>query len=96
MVKQADVVGLLTVGSKSAPIEGVLGRGEEGSKQLVEVARGGEERGVVALFEKDRGTIGRVLGAGGLPPMPVPIGGTGKIGKAYVMDQDRSEGFPEE
>ncbi|MCJ1290559.1 hypothetical protein MMC34_002098 [Xylographa carneopallida] len=97
IVKQADVVGLLTLGSAAKPIEGRLVSGEEGGKQLVAVRKEGEERGVAGLFERQKGVLSGVLGEGGLPPMPVAMGrGGGPSGKMYVMDQDREEGFPEE
>ncbi|MCJ1400774.1 hypothetical protein MMC11_003982 [Xylographa trunciseda] len=97
VVKQADVVGLLTLGSAAKPIEGRLGSGEEGGKQLVAVRKEGEERGVAGLFERQKGVLNGVLGEGGLPPMPVRLGkGGGPSGKMYVMDQDREEGYPEE
>ncbi len=95
VVNQADVVGLLTVGSKSSPKEDVLQIGDAGTKQLVQVKEDGEQRGLAALFEKDQKTVTNVLGPSGLPPLPTslsPVQG----GKQYVMDQDREEGFPEE
>lgn len=84
-------MGLLSVGSAATPKE-VLGRGEEGAKQLVAVRKEGE-RGVGAYLQKEgKGRVGAVLGEGGMPVWPCAMG----RGKAYVMDQDRAEGYPEE
>lgn len=73
MVNQADVVGLLSVGSKAAPKEDVLQIGEAGQKQLVAVKQEGEERGLAALFEKDKKGIQGILGPNGLPPLPANL-----------------------
>lgn len=86
------MVGLLSVGSKADPVEGRLGRGEEGERGLVAVRVEGERSGVSGLFERERGLVGRVLGEGGLPPMPVE----GGRGKRYVRGEVGEEGFPEE
>ncbi|KAI9811642.1 MAG: hypothetical protein M1827_005391 [Pycnora praestabilis] len=94
-VSQADVVGLLSVGSKSSPKEDVLQIGDAGAKQLVQVKQDGEEKGLAAFFEKDKKNMAGVLGPTGLPPMPAGLSRAPK-GKQYVMDQDREQGFPEE
>ncbi len=73
IVNQADVVGLLSVGSKASPKEDVLQIGEAGAKQLVQVKKEGQERGLAAVFEKDKKSMGSVLGANGLPPMPTAL-----------------------
>ncbi|KAJ5319424.1 hypothetical protein MYU51_006843 [Penicillium brevicompactum] len=72
-VRQADAVGLLTVGSHAAPKDEVLKLGEAGEQQLVAVKEQGEERGLAALFEQDKKSIQGVLGANGLPPNPANI-----------------------
>lgn len=72
-VRQADAVGLLTVGSHAAPKDDVLKLGEAGEQQLVAVKAQGEERGLAALFEQDKKSIQGVLGANGLPPNPANI-----------------------
>lgn len=95
VVNQADVVGLLSVGSKASPREDVLQIGEAGAKQLVQVKQEGEERGLAALFERDRKTVGSVLGPSGMPPLPTALGPK-KEARQYVMDRDRVEGYPEE
>ena len=95
IVKQADVVGLLTVGSKANPKDDVLQIGDAGAKQLVQVKQEGEDKGLAALFEKDKKSVTSVLGANGLPPFPGTMSRvTG--GKQWTMDQDREEGYPDE
>lgn len=97
VVNQADVVGLLTVGSKANPKDDVLQIGDAGAKQLVQVKQQGEEKGLAALFEKDKKSVTSIFGAGGLPPFPTGMGRTSaEGGRKYVMDIDREEGFPEE
>lgn len=66
---QADVVGLLSVGSAAAPKEDVLKIGDAGKTQLVEVKEEGE-KGLSAYFEKNQGVLAGVLGKDGLPPTP--------------------------
>ncbi|OCK86780.1 21 kDa subunit of NADH dehydrogenase [Cenococcum geophilum 1.58] len=66
-VTQADVVGLLEVGSKVAPRVELIG--EAGQKQLVEVRSEGE-KGLAAFFEKEKALAKDVLGPGGMPPLP--------------------------
>lgn len=97
VVNQADVVGLLSVGSKAAPKAGVELIGDAGAKQLVELRADGEETGVAKLFERDNSSVMGVLGKDGMPPFPSGMNRTTNDGaKAYVMDKDREEGFPEE
>ena len=94
-MNQADVVGLLSVGSKANPREDVLQIGEAGAKQLVQVKQEGEERGLAALFEKDKKSVGSVLGPTGMPPLPTALGPK-REARQYVMDRDREQGYPEE
>lgn len=68
-MKQADIVGLLTVGSEAAPKADVLQIGDAGVQQLVEVKQRGEEHGLAAFFEKEKKVEG-LLDSRGLPPMP--------------------------
>lgn len=97
VVNQADVVGLLTVGSKASPKDDVLQIGDAGAKQLVQVKQQGEEKGLAALFEKDKKSVTSIFGPNGLPPFPTGMGRTSAQGeRRYVMDADREEGFPEE
>ncbi|KAI9827060.1 MAG: hypothetical protein M1819_007052 [Sarea resinae] len=92
VVKPADVVGLLSVGSKAAPKDDVLQIGEAGSKQLVEVQQEGE-KGLATLFEKDKKTIAGVLGKNGLPPLPANLARNPRD-RNYVLDHE--SGFPEQ
>jgi hypothetical protein len=71
-VTQGDVVALLSVGSKASPKDDVLQIGDAGKKQLVEVKKDGEEKGLASYFEKQKSLAGSVLGPDGLPPMPTP------------------------
>ncbi len=94
VVKQADVVGLLSFGSKASTKEHVLQIGEAGAKQLVEVKQQGEENGIAAFLER---TQGNTAGADGLPPLPCGMSReTPSGGRKYVLDADRIEGYPEE
>ncbi|EEH22508.2 hypothetical protein PABG_04719 [Paracoccidioides brasiliensis Pb03] len=72
VLKQVDVVGLLTVGSEAAPKSDVLEIGDAGAQQLVEVKQKGEEHGLAAFFEKEKKVEG-LLGPQGLPPMPANL-----------------------
>lgn len=97
VVKQVDVVRLLSVGSKAHPKEDVLQIGEAGSKQLVEVKKAGEEGGLSAYFEKQKNATASIFGPTGLPPFPSGMSNASpEGGRKYVMDIDRNEGFPEE
>ncbi len=62
------MVGLLEVGSKSAPRKELVG--EAGTKELVQVKQEGE-MGLASYFKKSgkQGTLA-VLGKDGLPPLP--------------------------
>ncbi|KAJ5149328.1 hypothetical protein N7448_000906 [Penicillium atrosanguineum] len=89
-VTQADAVGLLTVGNQAAPKDDVLQIGEAGEKQLVDVKEQGEERGLAALFEKDKKSIQGVLGANGLPPTPCNINTSTRSSSQYEMGQEQA------
>jgi hypothetical protein len=67
VVSQADVVGLLTVGSASAPKKELIG--EAGTKELVQVKKDGET-GLAAYFSGAKGRALESLGRDGLPPLP--------------------------
>ena len=97
VVKQADVVGLLSVGSRASPKDDILQIGEAGAKQLVQVKQDGEEKGLAALFGKEKKNMTGIFGPDGLPPFPSGMSRvSAQGGKNYVMDADREEGFPEE
>jgi hypothetical protein len=88
VVKQPDVVALLTVGSAAAPKEDVLQIGDAGNKQLVSVKEEGE-KGLSQFFEKDKSAAKSVLGPNGLPPLPVS---RHLSGKRYEMLKEQSYG----
>ncbi len=70
------------MGSEANPSPKLL-RGEEGSKQLIAVKDEGS-KGLSAFFEKEK-AVG-VLGADGLPPMPVAFGHDQNPKKYAVTD----------
>ena len=88
VLAQADVVGLLSMGSEANPSPKLL-RGEEGSKQLVAVKDEGQ-KGLSAYFEKEKG-VGTVLGADGMPPMPVAFGHDQAPKKYNVTERSYSD-----
>lgn len=67
VVSQADVVGLLSVGSLSAPKKELIG--EAGTKELVQAKKDGEI-GLAAYFNGGNGRALESLGKGGMPPLP--------------------------
>lgn len=89
VLKQADVVALLTVGNQTAPKDDVLQIGDSGAKQLVQVKEEGEEHGLVSMFQEDEGAIESVLGPTGLPPLPCNLNSTSK----YQISS--GQGYPE-
>jgi hypothetical protein len=97
VVKQADVVGLLSVGSKAKPKDDVLQIGDLGVKQLVQVRKDGDQKGLAAYLEKEKNSIASIFGPDGLPPFPSGMSRASPVGgRRYVMDADREEGYPEE
>lgn len=89
-VNQADVVGLLTVGSKATPKEEVLQIGEAGEKQLAEVKTQGEQQGLSVFFEKNKEVGKSIFGTNGLPPMPANLNPASR----YTFDHEH--GYDEE
>ena len=89
-MNQADVVGLLTVGSQAAPKEDVLQIGDAGQKQLVAVQEEGQKTGLPAFFKKDQANLAAVLGPDGLPPMPSNLG-QNMTGKRYELTEQSYE-----
>nr|POE82340.1 nadh-ubiquinone oxidoreductase 21.3 kda subunit [Quercus suber] len=69
VVKQPDMVALLTVGSAASPKEDVLQVGDAGAKQLIQVKEEGD-RGLSAYFAKEKDSFKGVLAQGGMPPTP--------------------------
>ncbi|KAL6714970.1 hypothetical protein ACLMJK_007230 [Lecanora helva] len=97
VIKQADVVGLLSVGSKANPKDDVLQIGDAGAKQVVQVKQDGEEKGLAAYFQKEKNVSTAIFGPNGLPPFPSGMSRVSPAGgRKYVMDADREEGYPEE
>ncbi|KAF2461557.1 hypothetical protein BDY21DRAFT_332523 [Lineolata rhizophorae] len=90
-VTQADVVGLLSVGSKASPKDEVLKIGDEGKRQLVAVKEEGE-KGLAEFFEREKGMAMGVLGEGGLPPMPGGLGPQQNGEKRYMVNEEQSYG----
>jgi hypothetical protein len=88
VVRQPDVVALLSVGSAAQPKEDVLQLGDAGSKQLVELKEEGE-KGLSAFLEKDTSASKAVLGPNGMPPLPAS---QHPQKKRYEMLQDQSYG----
>ena len=84
VLKQGDVVGLLTLESQSAPKDDVLQTGKVGVQQLIQVKQ--EEHGLAVLFEKDRRCIEGVTGSQGLPPLPCNLNPLSK----YVTSPDQA------
>lgn len=106
--KQADIVGLLSFGSKANPRSSTLRIGGDASgpstKQLVlQAKQEGEANGISAFLERNSDSdVGRasILGPDGLPPFPsgqqgrlAPSGGGRRM---YLMNEGRTEGYPEE
>ncbi|KAF2223306.1 hypothetical protein BDZ85DRAFT_235323 [Elsinoe ampelina] len=87
VVRQPDVVALLTVGSAKSPKDDVLQIGEAGSKQLVAVKEEGE-KGLAAFFQKNQKAGISVLGPNGLPPLPASLAPTGS--KRYEMLEEQT------
>lgn len=96
VVRQPDVVGLLTVGSKASPKEDVLQIGNAGTKQLAEIKTQGEEKGLALYFESKKGAALGILGPNGLPPLPsgmyqgVPSGA-----KGYKLLEAEEQAYPD-
>ncbi|KAJ9665118.1 hypothetical protein H2201_004778 [Coniosporium apollinis] len=72
VLKQGDVVALLTVGSKANPKDEVLQIGDAGAKQLVAVKEEAE-KGLAAYLKKEKGVASSVLGPDGMPPLPTGL-----------------------
>ena len=91
VVRQPDVVALLSVGSAAKPKEDKLQIGEAGKKQLVALKEEGE-KGLSAFFEKEKSMAQGVLGPNGMPPLPARYGVTAKAPK-YVLDSDEGQAY---
>jgi hypothetical protein len=91
VVRQPDVVALLSVGSAAKPKEDKLQIGEAGKKQLVALKEEGE-KGLSAFFEKEKSMAQGVLGPNGMPPLPARYGVTANAPK-YVLDSDEGQAY---
>ena len=89
VVKQPDVVALLSVGSASNPKEDVLQIGDAGNKQLVEVKEEGE-KGLSAFFERDKNAFKGALAPDNMPPLPTS---RHKTVKQYQMVGDSEQAY---
>lgn len=89
VVNQADMVGLLSVGSAAAPKQELIG--EAGNKSLIAATQEGE-KGVAAFF-REKKDVTDVLGKDGLPPLP--SGMSLKAGGAKYELTDENA-YPEE
>jgi len=85
-ITQSDAVSLLTIGSAANPSPKLLA-GEEGSQQLVAVQQEAQ-KGLSAYFNSEPATS--VLGEGGLPPFPAPVGAKGL--ERYELGEQSYEG----
>lgn len=107
VVNQADVVGLLTVGSAAAPKEDVLKIGDAGTKQLIEIKQDSEEKGLSAIFETqkvdtlltpeilDGNNLEKALSTRKMPPLPTALGQNAQDRKYTQLDTD-DQAYPEE
>jgi len=86
-VTQADVVGLLNVGSQQQPKQELIG--DAGQKQLVAVKEEGE-KGLAAFFEKEKTASANVLGPDGAPPLPSGLNVTKDGEKKYEVLREQS------
>lgn len=86
VVRQPDVVALLSVGSAAQPRDDVLKIGDAGNKQLVELKDEGE-KGLSAFFQKQTAAAKSVLGPDGLPPLPAS---RHLQGKRYALEPEQS------
>lgn len=89
VVKQADVVALLSVGSKESPKQELIG--EAGTKQLVAAQQEGE-KGLAAFFAEKKDAGVSVLGPDGLPPLPSGSAESAWGVKKYELLQEQSYG----
>lgn len=88
VVRQSDIVALLSVGSAAQPKEDVLQIGDAGNKQLVELKDEGE-KGLSTFFQKQTSAAKAVLGPDGLPPLPAS---RHLQGKRYSLLEEQTYG----
>lgn len=92
VVKQPDVVALLSVGSAAQPKEDQLKIGDAGKQQLVALKEEGE-KGLSAFFEKEKSMAKGVLGANGMPPLPARYGGHRTSNTKYTLTKDDEQAY---
>lgn len=97
MVKQADVVWLLSFGRKASPRGSSLRIGAAGTEQSVQAKQTAEVKGVSTFLDCNRKSSASILGPDGLPPFP---GGQDRLtpsgGRLCHMNMGRTEGYPGE
>lgn len=97
VVKQADVVGLLSFGSKASPMSSGLRIEDAATKKIVQAKHAGEAKDISAFLERNKKGPASILGPDGLPPLP---SGQGRLtpegGRMYLMNLRRTEGYPGE
>lgn len=91
VVRQPDVVALLSVGSAAQPKEDQLKIGEAGKNQLIALKEEGE-KGLSAFFEKEKSMSRGVLGPNGMPPLPARYGVT-KQDPKYTLSKDEEQPY---
>lgn len=91
VVRQPDVVALLSVGSAAQPKDDKLQIGEAGKNQLVALKEEGE-KGLSAFFEKEKSMAKGVLGPNGMPPLPARYGNVAKE-PTYTMIEEESQTY---
>ncbi|KAG6034666.1 hypothetical protein E4U40_003564 [Claviceps sp. LM458 group G5] len=93
VMKQADVAGLLTLGSAASPKVELIG--EAGEQQLVKVQEEGQKMGLAKCLEMATGDVTKDVFVNGLPPLPSGqslVGGKWDVYE-YKMTEERS--YPE-
>lgn len=97
LLKQADIVQLLSAGSKASPSDGVEHIGEPDSQQVVEVQGKRDGLGLSTLLSMKQNSSLGIFGPNGLPPFPTGLNSFSQKGeKRYTLDTKRVEGYPEE
>lgn len=86
VVRQQDVVALLSVGNAQSPKD-VLQIGDAGKKQLVAVNEEGK-KGLSAFLQQNK-PFASILGPNGLPPTPTSLYG-GAAPKRYEMLKEQT------
>ena len=97
LLKQTDVVQLLSAGSGARSKDDGHQIEDTSTKQMMQVQEQGEEIRLSTLFSREKDSSSSVFGAHGLPPFPTGMSTSSLKGKKqYVLDTKRVEGYPEE